>query len=120
MSDPEEEMKYRVKNEQSVQGQVIGDHATVHQFFHYPVASTDLSVAPSGDVIILTALPGEFRAVVAHLQETQEVVHPETGTIYHQGSFPGKQGTRRVAVAQIGMGGLSAASETERASNLFH
>ncbi|MFL5589884.1 MAG: DUF4062 domain-containing protein [Ktedonobacteraceae bacterium] len=45
----------------------------------YPVASTDLSASPSGDVIILTALPAEFRAVVAHLQRTQEVVHPETG-----------------------------------------
>lgn len=120
MSNPEEGTKYQVKNEQSVQGQVIGDHATVHQYFHPPVDSTDLFASPSGDVIVLTALPEEFRAVVAHLQGTQEVVHPETGTIYRQGSFPGKQGTWRVAVAQIGMGGLSAASETERASNLFH
>src|SRR5258708_11887351 len=113
-------MKYQVKNQQSVQGQVIGDHAMVHQHFHYPVASTDLPVAPSGDVIILTALPVEFQVVVAHLQGIQEVVHPKTGTIYQQGSFPGKQGTWRVAVAQIGMGGLSAASEAERASNQFH
>src|SRR5260370_15504663 len=82
---------------------------------------TDQSPAPLPcEVIILTALPEEFRAVVAHPQGMQEVVHPETGTIYQQGNFPGKQGTWHVAVAQIGMGGLSAASETERASNLFH
>jgi nucleoside phosphorylase len=74
----------------------------------------------SCEVIILTALPVEFRAIVAHLQETLEVMHPETGTIYQVGSFPGKQDTWHVAVAQIGMGGLSAASETERASNFFH
>src|SRR5260370_10626704 len=82
---------------------------------------TDQSPAPLPcEVIILTALPEEFRAVVAHLQGMQEVVHPETGTIYQQGNFPGKQGTWHVAVAQIGMGGLSAASETERASNRLH
>ena len=76
--------------------------------------------SPSCEVVILTALPVEFRAIVAHLQETLEVMHPETGTIYQVGSFPGKQGMWHVAVAQIGMGGLSAASETERASSFFH
>jgi len=70
------------------------------------------------EVIILTALPVEWRAVLAHLQEPQEIVHP-SGTIYHQGSFVGKQHTWRVAVAEIGMGGLSAATETERAITFF-
>src|SRR5260370_37728951 len=74
---------------------------------------------PPCDVIILTALPVEFRAVVAHLQGTQEVVHRETGTIYHQGSFAGEHRTWRVAVAEIGMGGVSAATETERAITFF-
>ncbi len=74
----------------------------------------------SCEVVILTALPVEFQAVVAHLQQGHEIEHPQTGTIYQTGNFPGKQGVWRVAVAQIEMGGLSAASEAERASNLFH
>src|SRR5260370_42585957 len=79
-----------------------------------------LEVPPSSmcQVIILTALPVEFRAVVAHLQETQEIVHPQ-GTIYRVGSFVGNHGPLRVAVAQIGMGGGSAAVETERAIHFF-
>jgi len=70
------------------------------------------------EVIILTALPVEWHAVLTYLQEPQEIVHP-TGTIYHQGSFVGKQHTWRVAVVEIGMGGLSAATETERAITFF-
>jgi len=42
------------------------------------------------------------------------------GTIYQVGSCASKQGPLRVAVAQIGMGGLSAATETERAIQFFH
>lgn len=78
------------------------------------------SASFSCEVVILTALPVEFQAVVAHLQQKYEIEHPQTGTIYQTGNFPGKQGVWRVAVAQIEMGGLSAASEAERANNLFH
>jgi nucleoside phosphorylase len=70
------------------------------------------------EVIILTALPVEWHAVLAYLQEPQEIVHP-SGTIYHQGSFVGTQHAWRVAMAEIGMGGLSAATETERAITFF-
>jgi hypothetical protein len=41
------------------------------------------------EVIILTALPVECRAILSHLQEQREVVHP-SGTIYYQGSFAGE------------------------------
>jgi tetratricopeptide (TPR) repeat protein/nucleoside phosphorylase len=71
------------------------------------------------EVIILTALPLEFQAVVAHLQGTQEITHPQ-GTIYRVGSFLGERGQLHIAVAQIGMGGRSAAVETERAIHFFH
>jgi nucleoside phosphorylase len=80
-------------------------------------------LSPSGfrcDLVILTALPVEFQAVCAHVQEPQEVMHPTTGTIYRCGTFQGEQRVWRVAVAEIGMGGQSAASETGRALDLFH
>jgi nucleoside phosphorylase/DNA polymerase III delta prime subunit len=70
-------------------------------------------------VIILTALPVEFRAVAAHLERMQEIVHPETGTTYQIGSFSGHRGLLRVAVAQIGMGGVCTAAETERAISFW-
>jgi nucleoside phosphorylase/tetratricopeptide (TPR) repeat protein len=73
---------------------------------------------PTCEVIILTALPVEFQAVVTHLQDMQEVVHPQ-GTIYRVGSFTGEGGALSVVVAQIGMGGGSAALETERAIHFF-
>jgi len=79
----------------------------------------EVPTSPTCQVIILTALPIEFRAVVAYLQETQEIVHPQ-GTIYRVGSFVSNSGPLRVAVAQIGMGGGSAAVETERAIQFFH
>jgi tetratricopeptide (TPR) repeat protein/nucleoside phosphorylase len=78
----------------------------------------DAPMSPTCQVIILTALPVEFQAVVAYLQETQEIIHPQ-GTIYRVGSFVGNYGPLRVAVAQIGMGGGSAAVETERAIHFF-
>ena len=74
---------------------------------------------PSCEVVILTALGLECQAVLAHLQDIQETVHPQ-GTIYYRGSFLGAKQTWSVAVAEIGMGGSGAAAETERAINFFH
>jgi nucleoside phosphorylase len=52
--------------------------------------------------------------MATHLSEKHEEVHPQ-GTLYTIGKIAGKNGPMLVAVAQIGMGGLSAATETERA-----
>ncbi|HZR39455.1 MAG TPA: tetratricopeptide repeat protein, partial [Ktedonobacteraceae bacterium] len=73
---------------------------------------------PRCDVVILTALALEREAVLAHLTTQTEVRHPE-GTVYIQGTLVGAQRTWQVAVAEIGMGGLRAASETQRAFTYF-
>jgi nucleoside phosphorylase len=73
----------------------------------------------SCDVIILTALPVECKAVLHHLQDSREIVHP-SGTIYYQGSFAGVHRAWWVAVAEIGRGDITAATETEKAINFFH
>lgn len=74
--------------------------------------------SPKSEVIVLTALPGEYEAVLRFLNNPQEIVHP-SGTIYAQGTFPGKQRTWRVAVAQIGTGGTQAAVEAAKALSFF-
>jgi len=61
----------------------------------------------------------EYQAVLAHLQDVQEITHPE-GTVYEWGIFTGQDRTWRIVVAEIGMGGPTAASETERAISFFH
>ena len=71
------------------------------------------------DVIILTALPVECKAVLHHLQDPQEIVH-ESGTIYYAGPFTGLHRIWQVAVAEIGMGGIAAALEAEKAISFFH
>lgn len=46
------------------------------------------------------------------------MLHP-SGTVYHQGYFAGKHHRWQVAVAEIGMGGVSAAQEAEKAIGFF-
>ncbi len=81
------------------------------------MASQSPAPLPS-EVLILTALPVEYRAVLAYLQNVQEVAHP-VGTIYTWGTFTGQERIWHVAVAEIGMGGSRAATETERAISYF-
>ncbi len=64
--------------------------------------------------VILTAQSSEYQAVLGHLREVQETVHPE-GTLYEVGRFGGW----RVAVAEIGPGLDNAALETTRALTHF-
>src|SRR5947209_1764335 len=73
---------------------------------------------PPCEVLILTASASAFRAVTAHLQDTEELVHP-SGTIYCWGTFPGKHQLWRVASAQIEVGGTQAGIEAERALTFF-
>lgn len=73
----------------------------------------------SCEVIVLAVLPVEFTAVMRHLEEVKEHVHP-SGTIYHYGTFAGAHRIWRVAVAEIGLGGTAAASEAQKAIEVFH
>jgi tetratricopeptide (TPR) repeat protein/nucleoside phosphorylase len=82
------------------------------------IMTQDAPSSPPCEVVILTALPVECRAVLRYLQEPEEVVHP-SGTIYQRGTFAGKGRVWRVAVAEIGMGGLAAALEAEKAISFF-
>ncbi|WLW52066.1 effector-associated domain 2-containing protein [Streptomyces sp. YU58] len=66
----------------------------------------------SADVVILTALPVEFKAVTALLRDQSVLVHPE-GTRFVRGALPGVAGT--VAVSRVGVGNVTAAIITERA-----
>lgn len=73
-----------------------------------------LSMSSLCEVVVLTALPVEYDAVLRYLQQPlHEIVHP-SGTIYQQGTFVGEQRTWSVAIAEIGMGGAKAAVETEK------
>jgi len=67
--------------------------------------------------VILTALPVEYAAVVAHLSDLQEQTH-EQGTVYEMGTFQGEQAWD-VAVVEIGVGNVKTAAEAERAMQHF-
>src|SRR5436305_2759279 len=79
---------------------------------------TQAPTQPACEVIILSAWPVEYQAVLRYLEDPQEAVHL-SWTIYHHGRFHGEHQTWRVALAQIALGGPSAALETERAIQFF-
>ncbi|MFG1606869.1 hypothetical protein [Actinoplanes sp. NPDC049265] len=68
------------------------------------------------DVVVLTALDLEYRAVRDHLTDV-ETQHHSAGTIFEVGTPPGGDG--RVAVAVVGEGNNSAAVLAERAIAMF-
>ncbi len=68
--------------------------------------------------VILTAIPVEYNAVRAYLEDIREEIHPQ-GTVYERGKFFSPYLEWDVVIGEIGMGGLSAASEAERAINYF-
>src|SRR5215213_4374642 len=69
-------------------------------------------------VVISTALPVEYLAVLAHLSKVKEVRH-DAGTIYEVGEFAGLNGEWQVVVLQTGQGNPRAALEVERAISFF-
>ncbi|NER01012.1 MAG: 5'-methylthioadenosine/S-adenosylhomocysteine nucleosidase, partial [Cyanothece sp. SIO2G6] len=68
--------------------------------------------------VILTALPVEYLAVRSHLDDLQEVTHPQ-GTIYERGQFTANGQTWDVGIAEVGAGNAGAAVEAERAIAYF-
>ncbi len=66
------------------------------------------------DVVFVTALSVEYKAVLHHVSGAEELVHPQ-GTIYETGTIQGGARLIRVAVALVGAGNDVAARETERA-----
>jgi nucleoside phosphorylase len=69
--------------------------------------------------VILTALPVEFNAVRSFLTNIQEQVHPETSTVYDQGTFSANGKSWEIGIAEIGAGNAGAAVEAERAIAFF-
>jgi nucleoside phosphorylase len=67
--------------------------------------------------VILTALPVEYQAVRAHLNDLREEIHK--GTVYEWGNFSIEGLQCQVGIAQISAGNSSAAAEAERAIAYF-
>ena len=64
--------------------------------------------------VILTALPVEYQAVRARLQNLEEKTHPQ-GTVYEQGKFESTAQIWDIGIVEIGPGNTAAAVEAERA-----
>ena len=79
-----------------------------------------MATSPGVDrrAVILTALPVEYRAVCAHLEDTRTERHPE-GDGYELGRFRHGQLVWTVAVGQSGPGNVPAATATERMVSHF-
>ncbi|MEU6349428.1 hypothetical protein ABZ896_08895 [Streptomyces sp. NPDC047072] len=71
-------------------------------------------MADTPTVVILTALPVEYAAVRAHLTDTKTLKHV-SGTLVERGRLPGTPWY--VALAEIGVGTLTAATITERVNS---
>ncbi len=64
--------------------------------------------------VILTTATEEYRAVRAHLRDLREEIDP-SGSIYEIGVFEGASGLWDVAIAEVGIGNVTAAMGTELA-----
>ncbi len=70
------------------------------------------------DVVVLTALEVEYRAVRAHLEDPRPV-DAERGALFELGVFGDGSGERTVAIHMTGPGNPGAAASVERAAALF-
>src|SRR5436309_2538022 len=68
--------------------------------------------------VIFTAIPAEYKAVLAHLKHVQEETHPR-GTIYSRGTFSSVAQSWDVVLVEIGAGNTGATLEGERAVSRF-
>ncbi|MFE9063589.1 hypothetical protein [Streptomyces violaceusniger] len=74
--------------------------------------------AARADVVALTALEVEYRAVRAHLEDPRPV-KAERGALFELGVFRDGSGERTVAIHMTGPGNPGAAASVERAAALF-
>ncbi|MEU1667540.1 hypothetical protein ABZ547_28935 [Streptomyces sparsogenes] len=74
--------------------------------------------AGRAEVVVLTALEVEYRAVRAHLEEVR-TAWAERGSLFEVGVFRGGGGGRSVAIHMTGPGNPGAAVLVERAAALF-
>ncbi|ASQ98672.1 hypothetical protein [Streptomyces sp. 11-1-2] len=74
--------------------------------------------AGRADVVVLTALEVEYRAVRAHLEDPRPV-RAERGAQFELGVFRDGSGERTVAIHMTGPGNPGAAASVERAAALF-
>jgi len=85
---------------------------------HADIAETQTpTVDRTRKAVILTALPVEHAAVMPYIARASR--QRDRGTIYDVGEFVANDVTWTVAIAEIGAGNVRAASETERAINVF-
>lgn len=70
-------------------------------------------------IIVMTALELEREAVEKHLQNTEIIIHPSTGTDYTKGNFFVDQREYDIIVGRTDQTNVNAALETERALELF-
>lgn len=70
-------------------------------------------------VLVLTALELERQAVLAHLENVQQELHPETGTDYNIGYYNSPTGKVKVVVGKTDQTNTNAGIETERALTHF-
>lgn len=70
-------------------------------------------------ILILTALELERQAVLSHLENIQQELHPETGTDYNIGYYNTPAGKVKVVVGKTDQTNTNAGVETERALTHF-
>jgi nucleoside phosphorylase len=75
----------------------------------------EFAVESCGRVVVLTAIPSEYKAVVEQLRDRQSRV-AANGTRYEFGTTDGQGCVWEVAVAQIGPGNIGAAAEVTSAA----
>jgi nucleoside phosphorylase len=70
-------------------------------------------------ILVLTALELERQAVLAHLEDVLQELHPKTGTDYSIGYYKTSIGKVRVVVGKTDQTNTNAGIETERALSHF-
>lgn len=70
-------------------------------------------------ILVLTALELERQAVLSHLENVQQEMHPETGTDYQIGYYSTPTGKFKIVVGKTDQTNTNAGIETERALSHF-